>query len=347
MNNQVTVLDSLQSQGISRRSFIKFCALTASSLCITGTAAKAFAQALAASARPSVIWLSFQACTGCSESLLRSGNPLSDRLTVENLILNFISLDFHGTLQVAAGAQAEAARHAAMEANFGNYVLVADGAIPTGDSEWWSTESGQSALSLLSETMEGAALVINIGSCASFGGLPAAAPNPTAAMGVGDLMAAGMVPARTMMNISGCPPVPEAITGSIAYFLVNGVLPPLDELRRPLLYFGKTVHDCCPRLNHFNAGEFAESFDDDGARQGHCLLLLGCKGPDTFNACTTNKWNMGTGSPTQAGHGCIGCSEPNDRFWDSPGGIYGFVSEFREGDGTSCAPPVHPQLPVV
>ena len=347
MNNQVTVLDSLQSQGVSRRSFIKFCALTASSLALTGTAAKAFAQALAASARPSVIWLSFQACTGCSESLLRSGNPLTDRLTVENLILNFISLDYHCTRQVAAGAQAEAARHAAMEANFGNYILIADGGIPTGDSEFWSTENGQSALSMLSETMEGAALVINIGTCASFGGIPAAAPNPTHAMGVGDLMAAGMVPPRTLLNISGCPPVPEAITGSIAYFLVNGVLPPLDELRRPLLYFGKTVHDCCPRLNHFEAGEFATSFDDDGARQGHCLLLLGCKGPDTFNACTTNKWNQGAGSPTQAGHGCIGCSEPNDRFWDSPGGIYGFVSEFREGDGTSCAPPVHPQLPVV
>ncbi len=345
MNNQTTVLDSLQSQGISRRSFIKFCALTASSLALSGAAAKAFAQALAASARPSVIWLSFQACTGCSEALLRSGNPLSDRLTVENLILNFISLDYHATLQVAAGEQAEAARRAAMEANYGNYILIADGGIPTGDGEWLSTENGQSALSMLRETMEGAALVINIGTCASFGGLPAAAPNPTGAMGVGELMAAGLVPPRTLLNISGCPPVPEAITGSIAYFLVNGALPPLDSLQRPLLYFGKTVHDCCPRLNHFEAGEFAESFDDDGARQGHCLLLLGCKGPDTFNACTTNKWNQGAGSPTQAGHGCIGCSEPN--FWDHIGGVYGFVNEFEQGDGTTCAPPAHPQLPVV
>jgi hydrogenase small subunit len=345
MNKQVTVLDSLQSQGISRRTFLKFSAITASSLAITGMAAKAFTQVLADSPRPSVIWLSFQACTGCSESLLRSGNPLTDRLTVENLILNFISLDYHGTLQVAAGTQAEAVRRAAMEANFGKYILIADGSIPTGDGEWWSAESGQSALDILRETIEGAALVINVGTCASFGGLPAAAPNPTNAMGVGDLMAAGMVPARTLLNISGCPPVPEVITGSIAYFLVNGALPPLDDLRRPMLYFGKTVHDCCPRLPHFEAGEFATSFDDDGARQGHCLLLLGCKGPDAFNACTTNKWNQGTSSPTQAGHGCIGCSEPH--FWDNPGGVYGFVSEFEQGDGTSCATPAHPQLPVV
>lgn len=345
MNKPVTVLDSLQSQGISRRSFLKFCAITASSLCLSGAAAKAFAQALAASPRPSVIWLSFQACTGCSESLMRSGNPLTDRLTVENLILNFISLDYHGTLQVAAGTQAEAARLAAMAANFGKYILIADGSIPSGETEWWSAESGQSGLSILRETMEGAALVINVGTCSSFGGLPAASPNPTRAMGVGDLMAAGLVPSRSLLNISGCPPVPEVITGSIAYFLVNGALPPLDNLGRPLLYFGKTVHDCCPRLPHFEAGRFATSFDDDGARQGHCLLLLGCKGPDAFNACTTNKWNLGTSAPTQAGHGCIGCSEPN--FWDFPGGVYGFVSEFETGDGTACTKPAHPTLPVV
>lgn len=345
MNKQITVSDSLYNQGISRRSFIKFCAITASSLAITGVGVKAFTEAFAAARRPSVIWLSFQHCTGCSESLMRSGNSLTDRLTVENLILNFISLDYHETLQVAAGAQAEAARLEAMEANFGEYVLIVDGSLPTGNNEWWMAIAGQSGLSMLRETIEGAALVITVGTCASFGGIPAAAPNPSNAMGVGDLMAAGLVPSRTLLNISGCPPVPEAITGSIAYFLVNGALPPLDNLRRPMLYFGKTVHDCCPRLAHFNAGRFAASFDDDGARQGHCLLLLGCKGTETFNACTTNKWNQGTSSPTQAGHGCIGCSEPN--FWDHPGGVYGLSDDSKLGDGTACATPAHPQLPAI
>lgn len=340
-----TLFESLQSQGVSRRSFLKFCAITASSLGLSGHAAKSFAQALAAAPRPTVIWLSFQACTGCSESLLRSGNPLTDKLTVENLILNYISLDFDGTLQVAAGAQANAARQASMQANFGKYILIADGSLPTADSEWWMAENGQSGLAMLREAINGAALVISVGTCASFGGIAAAAPNPTKAMGVADMMAAGIVPTKTLLNISGCPPVPEVITGTIAYYLVNDSLPALDALQRPLIYFGKTVHDCCPRLPHFNAGQFAASFDDDGARQGYCLMLLGCKGPDTFNACTSIKWNQGTSSPTQAGHGCLGCSEPN--FWDKPGGIYSVVTEFEQGDGTSCASPVLPPLPAI
>jgi len=343
LKQQTTVFESLQSQGISRRNFLKFCALTASTLGISGAAVKVFSESLAAAVRPSVIWLSFQHCTGCSESLLRSGNPLTDRLTLENLVLNFVSLDYHETLQVAAGAQAEAARTAAIQANFGNYILIVDGALPTGENEWWMAIAGQSGLSILRETIEGAALVLAVGACSTFGGIPAASPNPSTAKGIGDLMAAGLIPSRTLVNLSGCPPVPEVITGTIAYYLVNGALPALDALRRPMIFFGKTVHDCCPRLDHFNAGNFAASFGDDGAKQGHCLLLLGCKGPDTFNACTTNRWNQGTSSPTQAGHGCIGCSEPN--FWDASGGLYGFVSEFEQGDGTACAPPALPQLP--
>ncbi|HEX5339018.1 MAG TPA: hydrogenase small subunit [Gallionella sp.] len=345
MDKPVTVLDSLESQGVSRRAFLKFCAITASSLGISGVAVKAFTQGLAAAPRPSVIWQAIQHCTGCSESLLRSGNPLTDRLTIENLILNFISLDYHETLQVAAGAQAEAAKEAAMRANFGKYILMLDGSVPTGDREWYMTLFGRSGLSLLRDTIEGAALVISVGNCSSFGGLPAAMPNPSNARGIYDLMVEGLVPMRPLVNLPGCPPVPEVITGTVAYFLVNGSLPPLDELQRPLIYYGKTVHDCCPRLPHFEAGRFAASFGDDGAKQGHCLLLLGCKGPDTFNACTTNKWNQGTSSPTQAGHGCIGCSEP--KFWDTPGGLYGVVSEFEQGDGTACAVPAHVALPTL
>ena len=94
-------------------------------------------------------------------------------------------------------------------------------------------------------------------------------------------------------------------------------LPELDALRRPLAIYGNTVHDRCSRVHFFNEGLFAETFDDEGARRGWCLYRLGCKGPVTHNACATTKWNGGVSSPIDAGHPCIGCSEPG--FWDAPG----------------------------
>ena len=69
--------------------------------------------------------------------------------------------------------------------------------------------------------------------------------------------------------------------------------------------------------------QFAESFDDEGAKKGWCLYKLGCKGPTTHNACATVKWNNGTSFPIEAGHGCIGCAEPD--FWDK-GGFYNALS---------------------
>jgi len=316
MSKQQTVLEALRERGVSRRTFLKFCAVTASSLALSAREAAVFAQAVGAAPRPAVIWLSFQQCTGCSESLLRTFNP-----TIETLLLDVISLDYQETLQVAAGNQAEDARKASMAANAGSYVLVVDGSIPTGEKEWWSTVAGHSNLASLREAVENAGLVVAIGTCATFGGIPAAHPNPSSATGVGDLMAAGLIPTKTLVNLSGCPPVPEAIAGTIALYLSLagqgrlGELPSLlDSQKRPLPYYGKTVHDCCPRLEHFNAGRFAQSFGDDGAKQGWCLYMLGCKGPETFNACSTVKWNNATSFPMHTGHGCIGCSEP--RFWD-------------------------------
>jgi hydrogenase small subunit len=328
MKDHPTVFETLQAQGVSRRQFMKFCAATASSLALAGNAAKAFAQALAAAPRPSVIWMSFQQCTGCSESLLRSFSP-----TLENLILNVISLDYHESLQVAAGHQAEQARADAIAANRARrakHILIVDGSIPvsrqtaTGaldGKEWWMTVGGHSAVESLKATMVDAEIVIALGTCATFGGLAAAYPNPSNAVGVGDLMAAKIVPTMPLVNLSGCPPVPEVITGTIAAYLarkVDTTLPALefDDLNRPKVFYGNTVHDACPRKEHFDADppRFAYSHDDEGARKGWCLYMLGCRGPSTFNACSKEKWNGGQSFPMLSGHGCLGCSEP--AFWD-------------------------------
>ena len=117
-----TVGDALRRQGVSRRGFLKFCATTASLMALPPAMVPRIAKALETARRPSVIWMSFQECTGCTESLTRSHAP-----TVEGLIFDAISLDYHHTLQVASGHGAEEAREEAQKENFGNYVLVVDG----------------------------------------------------------------------------------------------------------------------------------------------------------------------------------------------------------------------------
>jgi hydrogenase small subunit len=272
----------------------------------------AIAAALERARRPSVIWLSFQECTGCTESLTRSHSP-----SVESLIFDHISLDYHHTLQAAAGEAAEAAREAAMHENKGNYILVVDGSIPLGNPGY-STIAGISNLQMLEETAKDAAAIVAVGTCAAFGGLPQANPNPTGAVSVSDI-----IKDKPIINVSGCPPIPTVITGVLAHFLTFGAIPELDQYNRPKVFYGQSIHDRCYRRPFYDKGLFAETFDDAGAKAGWCLYKLGCKGPMTYNACATTKWNQGTSWPVESGHGCLGCSEP--RFWDA-GGFYNALS---------------------
>ncbi|MGB5275997.1 MAG: hydrogenase small subunit [Gammaproteobacteria bacterium] len=307
-----TLGEALRSQGISRRSFLKFCAATASMMALPPTMIPTIANALEKAKKPSVIWLSFQECTGCTESLTRAHSA-----TVENLIFDSISLDYHHTLQAASGHAAEAAREAAMEENKGKYLLVVDGSIPLGNPGY-STIAGISNLDMLTDTAKGAAAIISVGSCAAFGGIPNAKPNPTGAVAVSDI-----IKDKDIINVPGCPPIPVVITGVLTHFLTFGTLPELDHLGRPMAFYGQSIHDRCYRRPFYDKGLFAETFDDEGARLGWCLYKLGCKGPSTYNACATTKWNGGVSFPIEAGHPCIGCSEPH--FWDG-GGFYRALS---------------------
>lgn len=312
MANEKTLGEFLREQGVSRRGFLKFCAAITSLMALPPSQVGAIAAALEQIRRPSVIWLSFQECTGCTESLTRSHTP-----TVEGLILEHISLDYHHTLQAASGEAAEQARETAMRENFGQYLLVVDGAVPLANPGY-STIAGITNQRMLEEAVAGAKAVIAMGSCAAFGGLPAAHPNPTGAVAIQDL-----VREKPLINISGCPPLPLVITGVLAQYLTFGTIPALDGYRRPLAFFGQSIHDRCYRRPFYDKGLFAEGFDDEGARKGWCLYRLGCKGPMTYNACATMKWNQGTSWPVESGHPCLGCAEPN--FWDA-GGFYQALS---------------------
>lgn len=295
----------------SRRTFLKQCAVFASLLALPAGEAALFAASLRNAARLPVIWLSLQECTGCTESLTRATAP-----SLENLMFDWLSLDYHHTLQAASGYAAEEARERTLAKHAGKLLLVVDGALPLAMDGACCTIAGEDSVSLLRRCLTAAESVVAVGACASFGGLAAAAPNPTDALGLADLMARGLVPDRPLVNLPGCPPVPEVIAAVLAYRVAFGRMPEVDERQRPLAFYGETVHERCSRRGHFQAGRFAEAFDDAGARAGWCLLKLGCKGPVTHNACTLLRWN-GVGNPMESGHPCLGCAEPG--FWDHEG----------------------------
>ncbi|MCU7940400.1 MAG: hydrogenase small subunit [gamma proteobacterium symbiont of Bathyaustriella thionipta] len=180
--NKQTLYEMLQQQGVSRRGFLKYCTALTSLMALPPAMLPTVAKALESARRPSVIWLSFQECTGCTESLTRSHSP-----TVEGLIFDHISLDYHHTLQAASGHGAEHAREQSIKENYGKYLVVVDGSIPLAEPGY-STIAGISNLDMLNETVAGAAAVIAVGTCAAYGGLPHADPNPTGAVSVTSLI---------------------------------------------------------------------------------------------------------------------------------------------------------------
>ncbi|MFC5300806.1 hydrogenase small subunit [Azospira restricta] len=286
---------------MSRREFLQFCAALATTLGLPQGADAAVAEAVAAKKRPSVIWLHFQECTGCTESMLRAEHP-----TLEKLILDVISLDYHETLFAAAGHQIEAAREAAMKANAGKYVLVIEGAIPTKDGGIYCKIGGKTAIELTKECAKDAAAVIAIGSCASWGGMPSTDPNPTGAVGANKI-----ITDKPVVTIPGCPPNPYNFLSTVVHFLTFGTLPEIDALGRPKFAYSRLIHENCERRAHFDAGRFAMEFGDDGHRKGYCLYKLGCKGPETYANCPTVLFGDAGGGtwPVGCGHPCIGCTE--------------------------------------
>ncbi len=300
-----TIAQSLKNAGYSRRDFLQLCttlvATAPMGLALTDKATPAqIAKKVAKAKKPSVVWLHFQDCTGCSETLLRTSKP-----DVADLIINVISLDYHETLMVACGHQAEDALKSAVNDNAGKFVLVVEGAIPTKDQGTFMMMGGRPAMDVLREVSSKAAAIIAMGSCASWGGVPSADPNPTGSTGVDQIISG--VP---IVNIPGCPPNPYTLLGVVLEYAVMGKLPACDDLKRPKFAYDRVIHDHCPRRAHFDAGRFAGNFGDAGHREGYCLFKLGCKGPVTHAGCSTRHfnemvdcWPIGTGAP------CFGCTE--------------------------------------
>jgi len=300
-----TFAEVFEARGVKRRDFLKFCSLMSVYLGLAPTMVPRIVSAMEKKPRIPVIWLHGLECTCCSESFIRSSHPI-----VADIVLNMISLDYDDTLSAAAGFQLEEIRKKIMKEYKGKFILAVEGNVPVKDNGVYCTINGESFLDVLKETAADAMAVISWGSCASFGCVQSAKPNPTGATPVHKI-----IKNKPLVNVPGCPPIAEVMTGIITHLLTFGKLPDLDRLKRPKTFYGVRIHDKCERRTYFDAGMFVESFDDDGARNGWCLYKMGCKGPTTYNACSSLKWNEGVSFPIGSGHPCLGCSEPD--FWDN------------------------------
>ena len=304
-NRQSSTYSLLRQHGVDRRAFLKFCTAMTACMGLESTMVPRVVAAMETKPRIPVLWLHGLECTCCSESFIRSSHPIT-----QDVVLNMVSLDYDDTLQAAAGEQCEEIRQKIMKDYKGRYLLAVEGNAPTKDGGVYCTVGGRSFLDILKETAEDAHAIVAWGSCASNGCVQNAHPNPTGAEPIKKIISH-----KPIINVPGCPPIAEVMTGVLTYILTFDQLPELDRNGRPKMFYGQRIHDKCYRRAFFDAGQYVEAWDDDGARKGWCLYKMGCRGPSTYNSCPTVKWNNGVSFPIGSGHPCIGCSEEN--FWDN------------------------------
>ncbi len=246
-----------------------------------------------------IIWLELADCTGNSEGFIKSAHP-----KIDDLILQYISLDYHELLMAASGDRSESVLDDIIKNDAGRYILMVEGAIPLGmDGKFLRIgPKGETGHELLKRVAKNAAAILSVGSCAFDGGVVAAAPNPTGAVGVAEALGRDDI-----INLPGCPVNPINIVGTLLHYIMFDELPKLDAQNRPEWAYGYRVHDNCERRGHYELDEFVLEWGDEGAKKGWCLFKMGCKGPYAELNCSMVKFNEGTSWPVQAGHGCFAC----------------------------------------
>jgi len=254
-----------------------------------------------------VVWLQGGGCTGCTVSLANSAFPSLRNILIDQILPGtHISLVYHPTLMAGQGKGAFEVLDRLPE---GGFVLAVEGAIPEKESFCIVGEGDEGEVSMLVKFLglaKEAALILSVGTCSSFGGIPAGSPNP------GDYRPAGEMTRKhgistPVVNVPGCPPHPDWITTTIAEYLLAGDAGSVavDVLGRPLSIYGKLIHENCPRRPYFDEKKFAEKPGDP-----QCLHEVGCKGPITYADCPLRQWNDGTNWCVKAGAPCQGCTQP-------------------------------------
>ena len=310
---------------LDRRDFVKLCTGTVAGFGVAQMFHPAIREALAQTLtgeRPPVFWLQGQGCTGCSVSLLDSANP-----GIADVLLKIISLDFHPTVMGGEGEQAIDFMRKVAKEKKGGYFIVVEGAIP----EWKDGkcciigEAGHKEITMVDivkELAPDAAAVLAVGTCAAYGGIPAAKGSQTEAKGVSAFFKKHNI-ATPVVNIPGCPPQPDWIVGTVALALqmikekglaggLAEVVKVLDSQGRPTPFYGQNVHDNCPFIKQYDDGKMCATF----TQKDGCRYDLGCKGPQAFCDSFKRKWNNVNWCVANAT--CIGCTEPDFPDGQSP-----------------------------
>jgi hydrogenase small subunit len=264
------------------------------------------------------LWVAGAACSGCSVSLLNTINPGFQNVIVDPVVPGkHVSLKFHATIMAGSGEPVVKILREIAAKKPNKYILIVDGSIPTADGGAYCTLGASKGREITmkeatADLARGALAVIAVGTCASFGGIPAGSPNPTGAKSVQDFLKEEGID-KPIVNVPGCPPHPDWMVGTVAHVLLKGLptAQDLDDNKRPKAFYGRLIHDNCPRRGLFDAGRFARHTGDEG-----CLFEIGCKGPYSYADCPTRQWNNGVNWCVGAGAQCIGCVEPDfhDRF---------------------------------
>jgi hydrogenase small subunit len=283
----------------SRRDVLKLGALLAAGLGLDSSYSAIFADGLEkiSAGRTKVLWLQGMSCSGCSISFLNSDNP-----GPADILTNMISLVYHSNISAAQGADVMRVIDQVTSGN--DFIFALEGSIPTKMPES-CTMGGRTLESILVPALRNAKAIVAIGTCASFGGIPAAEGNQTGAVGLREFMEQKGIPVQNrLLNCPGCPVHPEEVWGTLSYVVSKGY-PPVDpKLLTPSMFYAHSVHDNCPRFHYWEKEVFAKHFGDEEG----CLFKLGCLGPLSHTSCPRRQWNGGVNWCIRAGAPCLGCT---------------------------------------
>lgn len=243
--------------------------------------------------RMNLIWLEATGCSGNIISILNSDNP-----DVVYIFENMLILTYNNSLMAEQGQEAFQKFKETLNTEF---ILVVEGAVSTKDNGLYTvvaSDNGQlvTAADAVRMAAGKAKFVIAAGTCASYGGISAAAPNPSISVSVPEFLN------RQVIRVPGCPSHPDWVSGTIAGIIAFGSVE-LDSSGRPLMFYGSTIHDRCTRRTYFDKGIFAEKLGDP-----QCMFKLGCRGPVTRTDCPVRQWNSYVNWPIEDNTPCIGCA---------------------------------------